>query len=492
MGESNISAADARRWFWGLFAAAVALRVTAFNSFSAHHPDELFQYLEQTHRLVFGYGLIPWEYKEFIRSWLIPLMLVPPMQLGEWLDPGGSLYLVLPRAMIAALNFVPVIAAWFIGRRFSLQHAIVGMAVVGLWVESVHFSVQTLSESLAVAAFFAAAALLHDGARTRSIVAAGALLALGGLFRFQYGPAFAVFGAMMAGRDWRIWKALIIGGLPVVIAGGLVDVAMGLVPYEWIYNNYRTNIAEGKMQFIAGEGNPLTYFAELLLFWQFAILPILLLALAGWRKHRALAVAALVNLLLHQLIQHKEYRYIWLSIQIILLFAAWGSVELLQSGKLKRFVRNPGGNLATACVIGLWALASLLLSRTDIHRHDFRTDGDASRVATAALRNPRVCGLGVPRRPYWQFGYALLHEPKPVFAIGSEGLVTRNDPHLVESGFNALLVYEDERPPAPWRKTGCWGGPKERSCLYVRPGGCRIDSANQPMLIQEAMNAAGM
>ena len=129
--------------------------------------------------------------------------------------------------MVAALNFAPVIAAWVIGRRISVQHAIVGMAVVGIWVEFVAFSVQTLSESLAVAAFMTAAALLHSKARMPAVVAAGALLALAGLFRFQFGPAMAVFGAIMAGKDWRLWKGLIIGAVPVVIGGALIDVAMG-------------------------------------------------------------------------------------------------------------------------------------------------------------------------------------------------------------------------------------------------------------------------
>ncbi|HYC95581.1 MAG TPA: hypothetical protein VEB39_07780, partial [Sphingomicrobium sp.] len=248
MGDQPAVARQERFWFWGLLAAAVLVRILQFNAYSAHAPDEIIQYLEQAHRIVFGYGVVPWEFREFIRSWLIPLMLVPPMQLGEWLDPGGTLYLVLPRAMVAALNFAPVIAAWVIGRRISLQHAIVGMAVVAIWVESVAFSVQTLSESLGVAAFMSAAALLHRQAKMPAIIGAGALLALACLFRFQFGPAAALFGALIAGKDWRIWKGLILGGVPVVIAGGVIDLAMGLTPFEWITNNYRLNIAEGKMR----------------------------------------------------------------------------------------------------------------------------------------------------------------------------------------------------------------------------------------------------
>ena len=191
MGEKPDTPGNARLWFWGLLAMAVVLRIVAFNAYSAHHPDETIQYLEQAHRIVFGYGVVPWEFRYFIRSWLIPLMLVPPMALGEWLNPGGTLYLVLPRAMIALLNFAPVVAAWYLGARLSRQHAIVAMAVAAIWVECVYFSVQTLSESLAVACFLTAAALLHANARMSAIVAARVLMALAGLMCFQFGPAVA-------------------------------------------------------------------------------------------------------------------------------------------------------------------------------------------------------------------------------------------------------------------------------------------------------------
>lgn len=487
MGDQAISRRQARLCFWGLLAVAVVLRLIAFNPFSAHHPDELFQYLEQAHRIVFGYGFVPWEFREFIRSWLIPLMLVPPMQLGEWIDPGGRLYLLLPRLMFAALNFAPVIAAWFIGRRISLQHAVVGMAVVAIWVESVAFSVQTLSECLAVAAFLSAAALLHSKAKMPAIVAAGALLAFGGLVRFQYGPALALFGAMMAGRDVRMWKGLIAGGVPVVIGGALLDMAMGLQPYQWIYTNYRINIAEGKMQQIAGEGHPLTYLAFLFESWKLAFFIVPILVVAGWRRHPALVVAALANILLHQLIDHKEYRYIWLSIQTLLLIAAFGSVDLM-----KVLVRRWADDWwkPTLVLVGGWAVGSALLANTNTHRHDFRWDNDPARAATAAIQDPQTCGISVLRKFYWQFPYALLHANKPVFVIGTEGDLTRSRPALAERGFNVMLSYAtDAPPPAPWTKRSCQGQhqSRERTCLYVRPGGCTIDDGNRPFLMQEAL-----
>ena len=158
MGEQSRQLGNARLWFWGLLALAVALRIAAFNPYAAHHADETIQYLEQAHRIVFGYGVVPWEFRYFIRSWLIPLLLVPPMALGEAINPGGTLYLILPRAMVMLTTRSPVDAAWFIGARQSSQPAIVAMAVMAVWVESVYFSVHILSESLATSLFLAAAA----------------------------------------------------------------------------------------------------------------------------------------------------------------------------------------------------------------------------------------------------------------------------------------------------------------------------------------------
>jgi len=45
------------------------------------YPDEVMQYLEQAHRLVFGAGMVPWEYEHGVRSWVVPLVLAGPLRL---------------------------------------------------------------------------------------------------------------------------------------------------------------------------------------------------------------------------------------------------------------------------------------------------------------------------------------------------------------------------------------------------------------------------
>jgi phosphatidylinositol glycan class B len=492
MGDNGVALRNRRIWFWVILVVAIVLRVLAFNPYSAHHPDETIQYLEQAHRIVFGYGVVPWEFRYFIRSWFIPLILVPPMQLGEWLDPGGTVYLVLPRAMVAAVNLAPVIAAWFIGKRISTQHAVVAMAVMAIWVESVLFSVQTLSESLAVSCFMAAAALLHSRARLGAIAAAGFLMALAGLMRFQFAPAIAVYGAVVAGKDWRLWKGLLIGGLPVVIGGGLLDLAMGLKPYEWILTNYRMNIVDERMRKIGGIDH-WTYFGAIAHYWKWALLIVPFLALSAWRQHRALALAALVNIIVHQLIGHKEYRYLWLSMQIILLLAALGSVDLLRSGRLGRRLEVSDGLGATAALIAAWGLLSLSLAMTPTFRLDWRASGEPSRLAAEALRDPRVCGLAVPRGPYTWFGYALVHVDKPLFLLPADGKRRADEPVPSGAGYNAIIRFAKEAaPPGFGPAMRCTAGPRGHVCLYRREGGCRIDPASRHYLYQATLDRFDM
>lgn len=487
MGEQADTPGNARLCFWALLTMAVILRIVAFNAYSAHHPDETIQYLEQAHRIVFGYGVVPWEFRYFIRSWLIPLMLVPSMALGEWINPGGTLYLILPRAMIAALNFAPVIAAWYLGARLSRQHAIVAMAVAAIWVECVYFSVQTLSESLAVACFLTAAALIHAKARMGAIIAAGALMALAGLMRFQFGPAIAVYGILIAGKDLRLWKGLVVGGLPVVIGGAAIDIAMGLSPYQWIVTNYQQNIIEGRMKRIGGVSH-WTYAQAVVEYWKWGLFILVPLAAMAWRENRALMIAALVNILVHQFIGHKEYRYLWLSMHIVLLVAAMGSVNLLRLAGERRGWRVAPGRALSAALVLAWGAGSLALAMTPTYRLDWRKSGDPSRLAAAALADPQVCGIAVPRKKYALFGYALLHENKPVFLLRPTGPESLATPGAAASGFNAALAWSNDPGPASgWHKVTCKGGVRDRICLYRRAGGCRISESNRHLEYQATL-----
>ena len=63
--------------------AAIVTRLYALLSIPGYrHPDSVFQLLEPAHRLVFGYGIVPWEYVYGMRSWFQPLIIAAIMKAG--------------------------------------------------------------------------------------------------------------------------------------------------------------------------------------------------------------------------------------------------------------------------------------------------------------------------------------------------------------------------------------------------------------------------
>lgn len=480
------------RIFWLILLVAVALRLSAVTLYGTHHPDEAFQYLEQAHRIVFDYGLVPWEFRFFIRSWLIPLMLSLPMALGEAVQPGGIAYLWFTRLFVVIVNLAPVVAAWFIGARSSRRHAILAMAVVAIWVESVLFSVQTLSESFAVACFLPAVALLRPAASTRAIVAAGALMALAGLFRYHFAPAIALFALLSAGRDWRMWRGLILGGLPIFVAGAAIDLAMGLYPYEWIVNGYREVVTQGRMTSVGGDIDHFYYLKAAHHYWGGMAAIIVALSFFAGRRYALLMIAAWANVLVHQLIGHKEWRYLWLSIEILLILAAIGSVNVAM--RLTADVRPVWRDKAiVGAPLLLWALASAIFAASPIFRLEWRTNGEASALGALAGRMERVCGLSVPNYLNTLFGYHVVHRRIPLYLHTVDQAAKRSLVDQTNGAFNAIIVPAGHAPPPGYdRRIGCGGHGVDRVCLYLRPGTCTPNPASEKLEHQRLLLKANM
>jgi hypothetical protein len=88
-----MTAANSTSRNWKLAIGAVVfigliLHAIAFTIWDANQADELMQYLEQANRWVTGSGAIPWEAREGIRNWLVPLTLMPGLALGHAIAPG--------------------------------------------------------------------------------------------------------------------------------------------------------------------------------------------------------------------------------------------------------------------------------------------------------------------------------------------------------------------------------------------------------------------
>jgi hypothetical protein len=218
-----------------IVAGIVRVVATVQTSNSFLYPDELFQYLEQAHRHVFGYGVIPWEYRLGLRSWLYPLLLTVPMRLGDMLDPNGSLYLLLPRALAALSSLAIVWAAFALGRRLSVVHAIVAAFVVAIWFEFVLYSAHSLTESLSFNAFMIGAVLTSDArCSTPLLVGAGLAFGFAAILRFRHIPTIATF--VLASRlPIRLWLPIIVGAAIAAVASA----ARGMPGRRWATTSAR-------------------------------------------------------------------------------------------------------------------------------------------------------------------------------------------------------------------------------------------------------------
>ncbi|HTK35347.1 MAG TPA: hypothetical protein VL358_08700 [Caulobacteraceae bacterium] len=458
-----------------LLLIAVFLRLVAMAVSTPVHPDEVFQYLETAHRLIFGQGVVTWEWRYGMRGWLLPLLAAVPMKLGAWLAPDSGLYLTAPNLAMVAASMVTVVAAWKLGDRISRLHAQVAGLVAAVWYEFIYFAPHVMSETAAIALILPAAVLLTDRDRWTPLRLAGAaaLLANAAALRFQYLPGIATLVVVCCGLRLReCWRPLLLGGLVGLLPSVACDVAMGGVPFAWAVENLRLNVVQNRSADFGSSG-AFGYFFEVwprLALWS---IPLVLLAGVGARRYPALAAAAVVNLVEHSLVGHKEYRFILLSVLIAVLLAAIGTVDwALAVGR--RDGEDVGRRkLGFLCIV--WLLASLSCGFGGFRSQwmKFHPEMDAY----AKLRgDPALCGLAVYRHDYSVTGgYAYLHRAVPMMYFTTEDTPQPSlDLAQAAGAVNTVLTapqHASELPPA-FAEAGCEGEGGGRVCLYRRPGPC--------------------
>lgn len=478
-GDAAVSRGLTGGLAWATLAVAllaVALRVAAFDPWAQFHADEFYQYLEQGHRLAAHYGAVPWEWRAGMRNSLIPQFLAGPFALGAAISPAGMLPVVLARASFAVLCAAALAGAWGIGAAQSRRHGLAALLIAAVWPDGVMFSVYVLSESLATALIACGAALLLAERRNGwQWPLAGLLLGLGALVRLQYAPFVGVLVLLSAGRDWRLWRALALGGLAALALGVASDLAGQQTPLRWIYANFAMNIGEGRAARFSTMG-PLAYL-QMLLAGLGPFAPLVLgLACFAPRRYRPLLAALVVNVVVHSVIGHKEYRFIWLSVFLILVLAAVASVSLLDRWLARR---APGRKAGLAMLIGLccaWCGVSLAALASTGGAASARSGGVYAMAAHDLAARPQICGLAVPLQWHNHVISAYIRRPVTIYEV-PEAVLAGNMalPAEIPLAANAMLSLNQ---PAPgYQAVTCHERNGEKACLWVRPGGCDAGKA---------------
>jgi len=443
---------------------ALALRAAAIPGAGFAHQDELFQYFEAAHRLVFGPGIVPWEYRYGMRNWSLPLLLAGPMRIGEAIAPGTDLYLLLPRFILAGLSLAIVAGAWRIGRRISPLHGLLAGTVAAFWPEFVHFAPHALAEPVAVALILPAAALITSG-RRHYLVTAGLLLGLAGIVRFQYLPAIGALVLVACVRRRETWLPLLGGAALAALAGVTIDAAMGATPFGWLAVNIRENFLHARAAQY-GVAGPLAYVSALEAAWGVWALPIVALAIIGARSRPDLLVAAVVNLGFHSAIAHKEYRFIFLTSVLVITLAAVGTADILAWGR-----RRLNMQFAPFAIL-VWGIAATTLAATG-RPAVFDIPAAPARASFADLRrDAALCGIATSGISFADAGgYTLLHRNVPMFAFDtSEGAALARE----ALAFNRIVAPQGSIVPQDFARRSCQAGGAgyAPTCIFARPGPC--------------------
>jgi hypothetical protein len=458
-------------------ALAIALRLEPILiEPSAVWGDEIFQTTEPAHRLVYGSGLVPWEFQLGVRSWLLPGVIAGLMELSRLAGDGPDYYLPLIAITFGALAAAPVVCCFLWCRPlFGAGSALLAGIVVAVAPELVYFGARTLSDTVAGHLLIVALYTLAPGYRVtsrRRLVLGGALLALVFVTRVQLAPAVLVAALWTNWRDHRErLVALFVGAGAILIAAGFLDTLTLGYPLASLWRYVLYNVYYGVSASFGVE--PWTYYlwGELGV-WGGACATVLLLALLGARRMPLLLVLALVILGMHSVIAHKEYRFIYPANLLVHILAGIGLAQMVSWGRdwlIGRGAPNQIAALAaTAFALGWWLLASLQVwAGPTLTAHRQRMHDSLAAAALVAHR-PAPCGIGLYGLGGndWVVygGYTYFHRPAPMYWPKDEAALI-----IAAPGFDTLLYTRPPPESLGFTTLRCLG----EVCIAQRPGECR-------------------
>ncbi|MBD2353222.1 mannosyltransferase [Tolypothrix sp. FACHB-123] len=475
-----------------LILLALLLRVGCALAFpNIFWADEIFQTQEPAHRLAFGHGIITWEYRDGIRSWIFPALLAAIMRLTAWLGDGSTGYVTGVNICLSVLSLTTIVVAFLWGHRTGgLLTAVITAGICSVWYEFVYFAPKAFNEVVATHLFLPGVYLGVHGKwfqpRIRLFLA-GCLCGCALGLRIQLLPAVAVALLYICWRkDWQERTITMMAGIigPLLIFG-LVDAFTWSYPFQSFWKHFWINIIE-KRSHIYGVSPWYEYFVFMLKSWSFFIVPIALLAIIGSFQSPILAWLAIAVILIHSLPAHKEYRFIYTALPLILMLAGLGTSQIVKFWLLKWRSHQAKFVAVSLCLI-LWASTSAVLAgRFNLYTElswqmlwnnrgwtHWNAESGNLQALQKLSQEKTVCGVGL-WGIHWALsgGYTYLHQDVPMFLMENN-----KEFETQKQNFNYLVANIPIQQPG-YSSQQCWGN----TCIYQREGECqpvRSDRINQ-------------
>ena len=427
------------------------------------HADENFQTLEPAHRLAYGYGIITWEWRMGIRSWVFPAFLAGVMRATAWMGAGNSGYL---NSIIVLLSLGSLSTVWFgyawAKRVSGTEAALIAAGASSFFFTLVLYAPKSLSEVVAAHLLLPGLYLgaFAEGSRERRrLFFAGVLCGLAAMLRIQILPAAAVAAVYFCYPRWRTRIPAVAAGFSLpVFAFWLVDKLTWSSAWPSCIRYFHANLIEGRAMDYGTKP----------WFWYLPVVaallgPIVIFTLQGVPHSPLLAVLALLIVASHSVIAHKEIRYIYPALALLIPLAAIGYADTAAYLR-RRWGLLQSSRAVVASGVLLFVLSSACVARFLLHANIIR---GAQFAFNRLSRDENLCGVGVYGSGWGETGgYTHLHRDVPMIIPIRDGA----DLAAKAPEFNALVAPQAApEVPAAFQQGECFRG----VCVYRRAGACR-------------------
>lgn len=427
--------------------AGLGLRVwLSFDDDGIYRPDEIYQSLEPAHRLVFGYGLIAWEFSTGARNWALPGLVAGLFKLSLLMGldaPHG--YLRLTRLVFSVISVATAFGSYRLARTYGVSTiaAASGATLFALAAPMIYFAPRALSENasaLPIVLGFAFA--LRPRARRWETLLGASLLGFAVLLRLQNGIfCVGLLGILAGRREWRLVRDSLGVFLIWAVLFGLLD---RLTWGGWFHSAIKYlsfNLLHMKASLFGTA--PFIYYVQVL--WtSMSILTVWLavFSLLAVRRAPGLLLVALAFFFLHSYIPHKEMRFL---VPVLPLFCALVGVGLdavTRSSAAWVFRTLAIAVVISAAVsaIGFRSLSFGQLGEYDefTHKSAYNYLGPVNRLLLAAHNQPDLCGLKIEvDNLAWTGGYSYLHRPVPLYP-------PKDEPRRESGLLNYVITSRDQ------------------------------------------------
>jgi phosphatidylinositol glycan class B len=408
----------------------LAARVWGAFDDGIYWPDEIYQSFEPAHSLVFGAGLIPWEFVEGARSWALPGLIAAVLKgcaiVGFDTPPT---YIRVVKLLFAVLGVVTAAGVHRLVRAFNAPDwaAVAAAALVCFMAPVIYFAPRAMAENACTAPLVWGLALLFEDQAPgrRKIWLAGSLLGLSVLLRLQCATVvLAVVLALALHRRWRtLGWALGALGVWAFFYGALDAATWHGAPNAKFGGWFHSAVVYVRFNLIEGRGaqwgtSPWYYYFQYL----FQSMPLASLALglgfigALARRRWELPLLTAAFFLLHLASPHKELRFI---VPGLPLAAACLGVAL--SFGTARFIHYGSAAVVGAGLISLTTVPSLTMGQLGAYLERPQASawddyGHVNRLLLVAGRQPDLCGVRVDVADMaWVGGSTYLHRRVPLY-----------------------------------------------------------------------------